>query len=149
MANNPISPFQTTDWNIVSFNYTRGMLYIPADVSHKWTLKAHIEKLESQDETLRAIVDISFKMVAEHEGNQVMMNGQCFTLCSLITEGIDNVEEQFERLTKTTAMINSLANLRVFLMQQGALLQSGQKRVMLPFINLNNFQFDEDVVFTV
>ena len=149
MSTNSVSPFQVKDWNIVNFTYSRGMLFIPADVSHQWTLHTHIEKLESQDESLRAIIDFSFKMIAEHEENQLSLAGDCLALCFLATDGLNNAEELFEKLIKSSAMLNILANLRVFLMQQSLLLQVGPKKIMLPFINLNDFRFDEDIVITV
>ncbi len=149
MANNPMSPFQIIHWNVINFNYSRGILYLPPDIQHQWTIKAHIEKLKPTDETLQAIVDITFSMLAEHEGSKMDIQGQCLALCSLETKDLDNVEARFDHLTRTSAMVNSLANLRVFLMQQGALLQVGPKRIMLPFINLNNFPFDEDVTVIV
>ena len=148
MSNNPTSPFQTIDWQIIDFSYNRGVLYLPAEIIHQWTLHAHIERLDNVENSLRAVVDIKFKMIAESDDGVLTLNGQCLTLCSLVTESVDNAEALFEKITKTSAMVNSLANLRVFLMQQGALLQIGPKRVMLPFINLNNFQFDQDIVFT-
>lgn len=148
MSNSPVSPFQVLNWNVVNFNYTRGILYIPPDIPHQWTIKAHIEKMESTEELLQAIIEITFSMLAEHEGRRINIQGQCLALCSLITKDLDEAEKRFDHLARTSAMVNSLANLRVFLMQQGSLFQIGPKRVMLPFINLNNFKFDEDVVLT-
>ena len=149
MSNNPISQFQTVDWQIINFDYVRGLLTIPADIPHQWKLHTHIERLDAEEKTLHAVVDIRFEMKAEAEGGNISLSGQCLTGCILDTEGIENADELFDRLIKSSAMVNSLANLRVFLMQQGALLQMGQKRVMLPFINLNHYHFDEDVVMTV
>ena len=39
--------------------------------------------------------------------------------------------------------------LRLFLLQIGALFQTGSKQLILPFINLNEFEFDKDNSYTV
>ena len=149
MSNNPISPFRIIDWNVVNFDYERGMFFIPDNLPHQWTIKAHIEKLKATEDALQAIVDIAFTLLIEHEGNHVKMQGRSFALCELNKEGLEKAEETFDSLLKTSAMVNTLANLRVFLMQQGSLLQLGTKRVMLPFINLNDMKFDEEITYTV
>lgn len=144
-----ISPFQILDWRILSFNCTNSIISVPEDVAHHWTLKAHIDYLEPSDDQLNAILYIEFHFSMEHRGSANTMEGQCVTPCVMKTDSISNAEELFNKFLSRTAMTNSLANLRVFLLQAGTLHQMGPKRVMLPFINLNNFTFDEEMKFTV
>ncbi len=144
-----ISPFQILDWRILSFNCTNSMLRIPEDAAHHWTIKAHIDNLESTEDQLNAVVYIEFHFSLEYGGRENTMEGVSVTACEMKKESIPNAEELFNSFLARTAMTNSLANLRVFLMQAGMLHQMGPKRVMLPFINLNNFKFDEEIKFTV
>lgn len=146
---NVISPFQILDWRILSFNCTNSIISIPEDIEHRWTIKAHIDYLEPMEEQLNAILHIEFHFSMEHRGSTNIMEGQCVTPCVMKGDSIPNAKETFTKLLSRTAMTNSLANLRVFLLQAGTLHQMGPKRVMLPFINLNNFTFDEEIQFTV
>ena len=144
-----ISPFQILDWRILAFNCSNPMLNIPEDIEHQWTIKAHIENIEPEENQLRAIVRIEFHFVAEHEGQQITMDGQCVAMCTMDKRSVQDAESMFQNLLSRTAMTNCLANLRVFLLQAGTLHQMGPKRIMLPFINLNNFTFDETIKITV
>ena len=144
-----ISPFQIVDWRILTFDCSNPMLSIPEDIDHHWTIKAHIERFDPEEDLLRAIVQIEFHFYAEHNGQKITMNGQCVAMCEMDKNSIHDAESAFQSLLSRTAMTNCLANLRVFLLQAGTLHQMGVKRIMLPFINLNNFTFDEDIEFVV
>ena len=67
MSNNPISPFRIIDWNVVNFEYERGMFFIPDNLPHQWTIKAHIEKLKATEDALQAIVDIAFTLLRKQK----------------------------------------------------------------------------------
>ena len=146
--NKIISPFQIIDWRILSFNSTNSMFYFPADIEHHWTIKAHIEHLDAEEEKLRAALQIEFHFRAEHSNGRMSMDGVCVAMCELDKKSMEDAETNFQRLLSRTAMTNCLANLRVFLLQAGALHQMGSKQVMLPFVNLNQFAFDEEITFT-
>ena len=142
-----ISPFQISDWRILGFSCTNPIIYIPVDIEHKWTIKAHIEKLDT-DNQFRAVVQIDFHFIAEHDGQQMTMDGQCVAMCEMNKDVVPEAETVFHDLVVRTGMTNCLANLRVFLLQAGTLHQMGPKRIMFPFINLNHFVFDEEMTFS-
>ena len=146
--NKAISPFQIVDWRILSFNCVNPIFAIPVDIEHNWTIKAHIEKIDSDEDCFRGAVQIDFHFSAIHEGQEMFMQGQCVALCEMKKNAMPEAETVFPNLLSRTAMTNCLANLRVFLLQAGTLHQMGVKRIMLPFINLNHFTFDEEVKFT-
>ena len=146
--NKVISPFQIVDWRILSFNCANPILSISNDIEHHWTLKAHIENIEPEENLLRAFVSIDFHFYAGQDGQKITMDGQCVAMCQMDQSSVPDAESTFQSLLERTAMTNCLANLRVFLLQAGTLHQMGNKRIMLPFINLNNFTFDEDITFT-
>lgn len=146
---NVISPFQILDWRILTFSCSNPMLSIPEDIEHHWMIKAHIENIEPEEDLLRAIVQIEFQFYAEHNRQKITMGGQCVAMCEMGRNAIQDAESTFQSLLSHTAMTNCLANLRVFLLQAGTLHQMGPKRIMLPFINLNNFTFDEEIKFIV
>lgn len=142
-----ISPFQILDWRIISFNCTNPIVNIPYDAEHHWQLKAHIENLEKEDTLLRAVIHIEFHFYVELNGQKATMDGHCVALCEMDKASVPNADTIFQSLLSRTGMTNCLANLRVFLLQAGTLHQMGPKRVMLPFINLTNFNFDEMIEF--
>lgn len=145
---NAVSPFQIRDWRILSFQCTNPILSIPAKIQHNWKLHAHIERPETNDNLLHAFVQITFHFDAKHGKQNMTMDGQCIALCEMDPASVENADDVFNDLLRSTAMINCLANLRVFLLQAGLLHQMGSKRIMLPFIKLADFPFDEDVEFT-
>lgn len=147
--NNVISPFQILDWRILSFSCSNPIISVPVDIEHNWSIKAHIENYDSEDNKLRAIVQIEFHFYAEHDKKQMTMKGQCVALCEMDKDSMPEAETMFQSLLSRTAMTNCLANLRVFLLQAGTLHQMGPKRIMLPFINLNKFEFDKEIKFSV
>ena len=142
-----ISPFQISDWRILGFSCSNPMVYIPIDIQHNWKIKAHIENIDT-DTQFRAIVQIEFHFTAEHDGQAITMDGQCVAMCEMNKESADDTGSLFHDLVSRTAMTNCLANLRVFLLQAGTLHQMGPKRIMLPFINLNHFVFDQELEFS-
>ncbi|MBQ9251612.1 MAG: hypothetical protein IJ188_03130 [Clostridia bacterium] len=145
---NIISPFQILDWRVISFSCNNLIPYISDKIEHHWTINAHIDQVKSEGNNLRAIIQIVFHFHAEQDGNEMTMNGQCAAMCEMDIDSVPEPESTFQNLLSRTAMTNSLANLRVFLLQAGILHQMGPKRTMLPFINLNHFHFDEDISFT-
>ncbi len=142
------SPFQILDWRILSFSCTNQIMGIPEGVEHHWMIKAHIDHLDPLDDKLQAVVSIEFDFYAEHEGRRIGMKGQSVAFCFMDTANEQDAEQRFQAHLSRTAMTNSLANLRVFLLQAGTLHQMGPKRIMLPFIDLNKFSFDEELTFT-
>lgn len=128
------------------------MVFVPGDIEHHWKINAHIEKAPSEDKgILSALLGIEFHFWAEHNGQRNEMFGDCVTMCQLNTltlEVKEDPQKLFDGLISQTAMTNSLSNLRVFLLQAGTLHQMGPRRIMLPFINLNNFVFDKDIEIT-
>lgn len=144
---NVISPFQILDWRILSFSCYNPLFNIHEDIEHHWTIKAHIDPLAPVEEELRAILQIEFHFNAAQDGISMTMDGQCLALCKMDKGSFQDAEDTFHKLLSRTAMINCLANLRVFLLQAGTLHQMGPKRIMFPFIDLNNFTFDEEVHF--
>ncbi len=144
-----VSPFQILDWRILSFSCSNPMFSIPEDIEHHWTIKAHIENINPDEDSLMAVVQIDFNFFAERDGQKITMGGQCVAMCKMGKNAVQDAELTFHNLLSRTAMTNCLANLRVFLLQAGTLHQMGPKRIMLPFINLNNFTFDEEIKFTV
>ncbi len=145
--NNIISPFQISDWRILGFSCSNPIINIPSDIEHNWTIKAHIENFSTDDTQLRALVQIEFHLYAEYNGQSMAMDGQCVAMCEMNKESVPEAETVFQNLLTRTAMTNSLANLRIFLLQAGTLHQMGPKRIMLPFINLNHFSFDKEIHF--
>lgn len=143
-----ISPFQILDWRILAFSCSNPILNISENIEHHWTIKAHIENIEPEESMLRAVVQIEFHFYAEQDGQKITMDGQCVAMCEMDINSTQEAESTFQSLLSRTAMTNSLANLRVFLLQAGNLHQMGPKRIMLPFINLNYFTFDEEITFT-
>ncbi|MBO4484429.1 MAG: hypothetical protein J5738_03480 [Lachnospiraceae bacterium] len=146
---NVISKFQIRDWRVAGFDCTNTVLSIPREIDHHWKINAHIDSVEPDGELLRAILQIEFHFWAEIEGRKIQMNGVAAALCEMDKSLVQDAETVFQNLLSHTAIINCLANLRVFLFQTAMLLQMGTKPVILPFINLNNFKFDEDYEFTV
>ena len=144
-----ISPFQILDWRILNFNCANPILNIAGDIEHHWKLKTHIEHLESEGNYLKAVVQIEFHFWAIQNGQKMNMDGESVALCAMDKNFTQDAEAVFQDLLSRTAMSNCLSNLRVFLLQAGTLHQMGQKRIMLPFINLNNFPSDEEVELTV
>ena len=144
-----ISPFQILDWRILSFNCTNPIVNISYDIDHHWQLKAHIENLPQEGSVLRAMIHIEFHFYAELNGQKLTMDGHCVALCEMDNTSMPEADATFQSLLSRTGMTNCLANLRVFLLQAGTLHQMGPKRVMLPFINLTHFNFDEMIEFTV
>jgi len=147
--NSVISPFQILDWRILTFSCSNPILNISVNIEHHWTIKAHIENIEPEGNMLRAVVQIEFHFNADQNGQSITMDGQSVAMCEMDASSTQEADATFQSLLKRTAMTNSLANLRVFLLQAGNLHQMGPKRIMLPFINLNHFSFDEDVSFTM
>lgn len=148
MSDNVISPFQIKDWRILEFRSINPIIHIPPNIEHKWKMKAHIQKIESENNQHRAVIQIEFHFVAEYDNQKMMIDGQCVAMCEMNTDSVKNPETVFQDLLIHTAMPHCLANLRVFLLQAGILHQMGSKSIMLPFINLNNFVFDEEMTFT-
>ncbi len=143
-----ISPFQIIDWRILRFSCSNPILIIPADIEHHWMINAHIENFDAVDQKLSGIIQVEFSFFAEHDGKRMNMDGQCVAICEMDKTSVSDPDIVFQNLLSRTGMTNCLANLRVFLLQAGTLHQMGSRRIMLPFIDLNHFTFDEEIKFT-
>lgn len=151
MNNNAVSPLQMIDWRIGKFSFTNHTVSLPSDVLHHWTINAHIDHLETTGSILHATIFVRFAFFVEHADAKVSFDGIAaayFVFDKEKTEAEDP-ESFFDRLLHSSAMTNMLGNLRVFLFQAGTLFHTGTKNIMLPFINLNEFEFNKDYTFTV
>lgn len=143
--NEVVSPFQIDDWRILRFDSSNVILTIPPDIIHNWVIKAHMDKLEDSDDYMRALLSIDFQFFAEDGGQKMTMEGVCVLSCRMKKGVVEEEMKVFEGLLSRTAMTNCLANLRVFLLQSGILLRMGSKCTMLPFVNLNSFEYDKEI----
>lgn len=148
---NAVSPLRMLDWRIADFNASNNVINPAVDIPHAWTVNAHIEHLEAAENLLHAAVYVRFSFLAEQGETKIQLGGTAAAFFSFDKENTDSDDPQalFDQLLRGAAMTNMFGNLRVFLLQAGALLQLGSKRVMFPFINLNEFRFDEDFTFNV
>ena len=148
---NAVSPLRMLDWRVADFKFSNNVINPAVDIPHVWTVNAHINHLDSPDDRLHAAVYVRFSFLAEQGETKIQFEGTAAAFFSFDKENADSDDPQtlFDQLLRGPAMTNMFGNLRVFLLQAGALLQLGSKRVMFPFINLNEFKFDEDFTFNV
>lgn len=152
MSNNQaVSPLQMLDWRIAEFTASNNVVTPANEIPHTWKIKAHIDSLEPVNNQLRAAVVVNFLFLAEQDNARIRFEGVAASYFVFDKEkaSVDDPQALFDQLLRVSAMTNMLGNLRVFLLQTGALFQTGAKRVILPFINLNDFHFDEEYTFTV
>ncbi len=144
-----LSPFQILDWRILTFNCVNSIISVPNDIEHHWKINAHIENVPSDsDDILTAFLGIKFNFWTEHNDQRNTIDGDCVTICQFDLTNYslnEEPEKLFHKLISRTAMINSLSNLRVFLLQIGLIHQMGPRSLMLPYIDLNQFSFDQDI----
>ena len=146
-----VSPLQMLDWRIAEFSASNNVVNPSPEITHSWKIRAHIDPLDSIDNQLRAAIIVNFHFIAEQDGGNIRFEGVAAAYFVFDKEkaNVDNHQALFNQLLHVSAMTNMLGNLRVFLLQTGALFQTGAKRVILPFINLNDFHFDEEYTYTV
>ena len=151
MSEKAISPLQMLDWRIGEISFSNNVFKPSASIPHNWTINAHIEHLESVGPQLRATLFVTFRFLAEQHDSKITIDGTAASYMVFDPNKAETDDPQafFDRLLHTSAMSNMLGNLRIALLQTGTVLQVGSKRVMLPFINLNEFEFDKDYSFTV
>lgn len=144
--NKVVSPFQAIDWRVLHLQFHNGLVNPPQELPQTWTIRAHIEKNKEKGSITGALhIDFSLKMF--FNGQEFDLSGGAASFHILKTE--EDADTKFDQLMRTNAMIWSLSNLRVSLMQAGGLFQFGGRALILPFIDLNNFVFDEEVTITV
>ncbi len=149
--NTATSPLQMLDWRIAEFSASNNILFPSADIPHTWKIKASINQFDSTDNKLHATVSVAFHFYAEQNEGRICFEGIAvsYYVFEKDKSDADNPEELFDKLLHASAMTNMFGNLRLFLLQESALFQTGAKKVILPFINLNDFQFNEEYSFTV
>lgn len=151
MNDNAVSPVQMLDWRIADFTFSNNVIAPSAEIPHSWTINAHINHMEPSDHHLRASIYVRFVFQAEQSGSKIHFEGTAASYFVFDKEMVETGDPQalFEHVLHGSAMTNMLGNLRVFLLQAGTIFQAGTKRVMLPFINLNEFEFDKDYTYNV
>ena len=152
MNNNAVvSPFQMLDWRIAEFSASNNVLFPSAEIPHTWKIKAGINHMDAVDNKLQATISVDFRFCAEQNESRICFEGIAvsYYIFEKDKSDTDSPEELFDQLLHATAMANMFGNLRLFILQTSALFQTGAKKVILPFINLNGFRFDEEYSFTV
>ena len=151
MSNNAASALQMLDWRIADFKAKNAVIAPSAEIPHVWTIKAHIDHLDPEENRLHAVVSVRFAFKAEQDKRTMQFSGTATSYFVLDAEKA-NVQDPvtfFDQLLHASAMTNMFGNLRLFLLQIGALFQTGSKQLILPFINLNEFEFDKEYSYTV
>jgi len=147
--NKVVSPFQAVDWRILQLQFHNNMFNPPQDLTQAWTICAHIEKSNEENGNISGALHITFHVKMEYNNQALEISGDAASFHIFNTAGEQNADTRFDQLMKSNAMVWSLSNLRVSLMQAGGLFQFGGKTLLLPFIDLNKFEFDKEITFTV
>lgn len=151
MSNNAASALRMLDWRIADFKAKNAVIAPSAEIPHVWTIKAHIDHLDPVDSQLHAVVSVRFTFKAEQDKRAIQFSGTATSYFVMDTEKVkvDDPAAFFDKLLHASAMTNMFGNLRLFLLQIGTLFQTGSKQLILPFINLNEFEFDKEYSYTV
>lgn len=147
--NKVISPFQAIDWRILQLRFHNNLINPPQDIPQIWTLRAHIDKQRNESNEITGALHIQFQIKEEYNNQELEISGDAASFHILKTNEEKDADIRFDKLMCTNAMVWSLSNLRVSLMQAGGLFQFGTKALLLPFIDLNNFEFDKEIIITV
>ncbi len=147
--NKVISPFQAIDWRILQLHFQNNLIEPPQDLPQIWSIRAHIEQNKREGQNITGALHINFHVKMEHNHQAIEISGDAASFHIFKVTGEQDAEIKFDQLMRSNAMVWSLSNLRVSLMQAGGLFQFGGKALLLPFIDLNNFEFDKEITITV
>ena len=139
------SPFQIRDWRIARLNYANGIFSLDNDAKLQWKLTFHkTNQYDIENQVYVGSLCIEFDAYIENEQRKMELSGASYALFTFEAEQSEGHEKQMESLLKFNGLSFSIGMLRNYIAMQGDLLRT-RVQIMLPNINLNNVEYEEEI----